>query len=403
MKVSLGFSIGHDKGCVVIIDGEIKVGITQERISRIKHDSAFDPNLPVLAVDYCLSYLGLTYDDVDIWVYNKSEGDDVIDEQFESTFGVSSNKLKYIPHHLAHAYSTFYSSGFEESAVIVADAMGSTKLKGSRCLEWFGGEWDGGEVYDYAEGITIYHFEKGKESELFKKWIKYPILNDPSEMTSVGEKYGKGTFQLVYQQETNTWNAGKLMGLASYADLEWVDRHEDDSVLTEDDIFIPSSSFFPEVDYRSDFYSKSNVAGLYQRSQERNSLHLAKIAKKITGSKNICVSGGSFLNCNTNEMILKSSMYEGNYFIPCADDSGIPLGCAWWGYKKLDSEFIPSSKLLSPYLGKKYSCEEIDLAIQNFMDGHNPNLVIRCTMKQKLILIRSEFNIFKVVWEIVKV
>ena len=368
MKISLGFSIGHDKGCAVVIDGEVKVAISQERISRIKHDMAFDPNPPVLAIDYCLGYLNLSYEDVDIWVYNKSEGDDVIDQIFESTFNVSSQKLKYIPHHLAHAYSSFYSSGFNESAVIVADAMGSTKLKGSKCLEWFGGDWDGGGGYDSAEGITIYHFKDGRDPEVFKKWIKYPIRDNPSEMTSVGEKYGKGTFQLVYHPETNTWNAGKLMGLASYADQEWVDLHEDDSVLTEDDIFIPSSPFFPDVDYRSDFYSKSNVAGLYQRSQERNSLHLAKIAKKITGSKNICVSGGSFLNCNTNEMILKSSMYEGNYFIPCADDSGIPLGCAWWGYKKLDSEFIPSPKLLSPYLGKKYSYEEIDLAIQNFLD-----------------------------------
>lgn len=379
MKISLGFSIGHDKGCAVVIDGEVKVAISQERISRIKHDMAFDPNPPVLAIDYCLGYLNLSYEDVDVWVYNKSEGDDRIDEIFETTFNVSSQKLKYIPHHLAHAYSSFYSSGFDESAVIVADAMGSTKLKGSKCLEWFGGDWDGGEGYDYAEGITIYHFKDGKDQEVFKKWIKYPIRDNPSEMTSVGEKYGKGTFQLVYHEETNTWNAGKLMGLASYADQEWVDGIEDDTILTEDDIFIPSSPFSPHINYRSDFYSKSNVAGLYQRGQEKNSLHLAKIAKKITGSNNICVSGGSFLNCNTNELILKSNLYDGNYFIPCADDSGIPLGCAWWGYKFIDSKLVPLNNILSPYTGKVYSQDEIEIDLRRFLSETNSeeNLDIR--------------------------
>ena len=37
MKV-LGFSVGHDKGAVIIENGKVAVGITQERLSRVKHD-----------------------------------------------------------------------------------------------------------------------------------------------------------------------------------------------------------------------------------------------------------------------------------------------------------------------------------------------------------------------------
>lgn len=36
--ITLGFSIGHDKGAVLIINGEVKIGISEEIISRIKHD-----------------------------------------------------------------------------------------------------------------------------------------------------------------------------------------------------------------------------------------------------------------------------------------------------------------------------------------------------------------------------
>jgi carbamoyltransferase len=37
---------------------------------------------------------------------------------------------------------------------------------------------------------------------------------------------------------------------------------------------------------------------------------LAEKAKKLTDSKNICVAGGSFLNCNSNEKILNSGLFE---------------------------------------------------------------------------------------------
>lgn len=360
--VSLGFSVGHDKGCVIIVDGEVKVGITQERLSRIKHEGGYSSVLPVQAINYCLEYLGLSYSDVDRWVFNTVEDDDVVADSFESEFGVDRSKLHYIPHHLAHAYSTFYSSGFSEAAVVVADAMGSVLKRGSHALKWFGKEWPGTEDYEYAEGITIYKFSSGSDTEVYKKWIKYPMMLDENSETSIGEQYGKGSLQLVYDPVSNSWPAGKLMGLASYADESWVDRIPPHSTLNDDDLFIPSVKIMPEIDYKSDFYSKANVAGLYQRDQEQNSLHLAKMAKKITGLNKICVAGGSFLNCNTNEMIIKSGLYQDQYFVPCSDDSGIPLGCAWWGYVK--TENVRPVGYLNPYMGKTYS----DLQIKDSMD-----------------------------------
>jgi predicted NodU family carbamoyl transferase len=40
MKI-IGFSVGHDRGAVLIVDGEVIVGITQERLSRAKHDGGY--------------------------------------------------------------------------------------------------------------------------------------------------------------------------------------------------------------------------------------------------------------------------------------------------------------------------------------------------------------------------
>ena len=124
---TLGFSVGHDKGAVIIENGKVSIGITQERLSRIKHDGAYQGGaIPIESINYCLNHLGLTYKDIDLYVYSTTEIIDDVEEQFNRLIKMDlSFKLKYIPHHLAHAYSTFFSSGFDDAAIVVADASGS--------------------------------------------------------------------------------------------------------------------------------------------------------------------------------------------------------------------------------------------------------------------------------------
>ena len=50
---TLGFSVGHDKGAVIIENGKVVIGITQERLSRIKHDGAFSEwEIPLSSINY---------------------------------------------------------------------------------------------------------------------------------------------------------------------------------------------------------------------------------------------------------------------------------------------------------------------------------------------------------------
>ena len=356
----LGFSVGHDKGAVIIEDGKVIVGITQERISRIKHDGAHQGGLiPFESINYCLNSVGITYKDIDLFVYSTTELEDKTASDFFRKYNdISHDRLFFIPHHLAHAYSTFFSSGFDDAAVIVADASGSILNYKNKLHLWYEVDRTGlNPDEDWTEGISIYHFKKNEYSEVYKKWIKYPVPIDTNEGVSVGTVYSQGSLQLIYEPNEHTWPAGKLMGLASYADEEIVKEAPEYIQDLGDDIYIPNNAIYPKVTWRSDFYSKACVAGIYQREQERASLILARIAKEKTNSKNVCVAGGSFLNCNSNERILKSGLYENCYFIPPSDDSGIPLGCAWFAYQKLTD--IAEVEQLSPYLGKSYSRTEV--------------------------------------------
>jgi len=363
----LGFSVGHDKGAVIIEDGKVIVGITQERISRVKHDGAHQGGLiPFESINYCLNSIGITYKEIDLFVYSTTELEDKTAADFFRKYNdISYDRLFFIPHHLAHAYSTFFSSGFDDAAVIVADASGSILNFKNKLHLWYEVDRTGlNPDEDWTEGISIYHFKKNEYNEVYKKWIKYPVPIDTNEGVSVGTVYSQGSLQLIYEPNEHTWPAGKLMGLASYADDEIVKEAPEYVQDLGDDIYIPNNAIYPKVTWESDFFSRACVAGIYQREQERASLILAKIAKDKTGSENVCVAGGSFLNCNSNERILNSGLYENCYFIPPSDDSGIPLGCAWFAYQKLTD--IAEVEQLSPYFGKSYSKNDVVEALNEY-------------------------------------
>jgi len=368
MKV-LGFSVGHDKGAVLIEDGKILVGITQERITRIKNDGAHvGGKVPFEAINYCLNAAEFTFKDIDLFVYSTTEIVDDVFIQMKEKFPLIENEnLVFIPHHLAHAYSSFFSSGLDEAAVVVADASGSILCFKNKLNEWYSHEELGlNKEEDWTEAISIYHFTKESFSEVYKKWIPYPVPLETEDCVSLGTLYSEGSLQLIYEPKTHTWPAGKLMGLASYADPSIVAEAPEYVKDLDGDIFIPNKTIYPKVTWKSDFFSRACVAGIYQREQEKASMILAKMAKDLTDSPNICVAGGSFLNCNSNEKILNSDMFENCFFIPPADDSGIPLGCAWYAYQQVST--IKKNNRLSPYLGKSYQRKEIISAINEFND-----------------------------------
>ena len=126
------------------------------------------------------------------------------------------DKLKFLPHHMAHAYSTFYASNFEEEAVVVvADAMGSLYNDDTPIKDWYQlDESNLNEGQQWSEGYSIYKFTKNQllPEPVYKKWVKFPFsIHDEG---SIGYLYGMGALQLVYDEKGNTWSAGKLMGLA---------------------------------------------------------------------------------------------------------------------------------------------------------------------------------------------
>jgi carbamoyltransferase len=153
--ITLGFNYSqmHDSFACIARDGELLFAVSEERISRIKHDAGF-PHNPIRA---CLDFAGVHPDQLDVicvscpvpgrllWTDLKSisKGQHQFDnentlnsahwfvsmshqnggfKQFTYHFGPTRARFRFVVHHLAHAISAYSNSGFDNAAVIVDDA-----------------------------------------------------------------------------------------------------------------------------------------------------------------------------------------------------------------------------------------------------------------------------------------
>src|SRR5258708_2278718 len=124
----LGMVNNHNGSVCLLKGGRIVVAIQEERLSRRKRHATHG-SLPSLAINYCLDYAGIRPRDLDLVVSSvvgraRSPVEDVTLNPLLQT-ALNGIPVITIPHHLAHAVSAFATSGFEESAVLVVDGVGS--------------------------------------------------------------------------------------------------------------------------------------------------------------------------------------------------------------------------------------------------------------------------------------
>ena len=197
---------------------------------------------------------------------------------------------EYVDHHLSHASSTYFTSPYTESAVVVIDAIG---------------EFD---------TITIWY---AKGNKLEKRWSQtYPH--------SLGLWYSAMTQRLGLKPQEDEFI---LMGMAAWG--------------------IPNKSLQRQVKklmnlnlHRGcmDWNSKSlpddgteqwkfDVAHNVQVVCEQEILKVfRKVPKLVPETNNICYSGGVALNCVANSMVVEE--YPNLWILPNPGDAGSSLGCA---------------------------------------------------------------------------
>ena len=295
--------------------------ICQERLSRLKHDG-FDLKFPKKSLDYILSTTNTQLDNIDnitysiCTQYNNEEDYNELKERLNSIVPIKN----IINHHTAHVISTYDFFGLKEEAVgLVVDMGGSIFYKN--------------EVKDGVEAHTILDINQTEVKTLYQ----YKTPN--KTQYSLGAFYEKAGQKL----ELGTFNtcSGKLMGLAGYGNKKTVQNNWPESFINIPDDLKEKISFkfktWEEFDF-SDIKSDNDKADFSLKVQmefEKAIMFLVKKAKYLKNCDTLVLAGGCFLNSIVNQKIVDSKIFNNIYIIPATDDSGISIGCAFYGYRKI--------------------------------------------------------------------
>jgi carbamoyltransferase len=397
---------GHDTGAALIVEGRI-VAIAEERLNRIKHSFNMFPHL---SINYCLAAFALNPSDIELVVIDKvglrndSSMRKGFDAETKGTFGRA--RVEIINHHDAHAASAYFASSFAQAAVLVYDGSGE------RSLNHHG-------VYA-TETETLY---RGLDNRLesFQKTTHARVGEKFYYTFGVGKLY---SFLSNVYLDFGPYNQGKMMGLAPYGDLSLIQLIPEERWFTEVNghvlcnphfsvprragepilgrlaeclrrfgkLLLSSSlrlvahfqhyglyrppSFFTPIQLPKPARSKqdtlpdqyyASVARAGQHILEQVAIRLGKRLRGLVDSRNLCIAGGLGLNIDANRNFLEKVGFEELFVQPGASDTGIPLGCALWGYHMILGE-PRFYKMQHAYLGRSYTEEEIHSALEAF-DG----------------------------------
>lgn len=278
---------------------------------------------------------------------------------------ILDNKSKiefvYLNHHLAHCYNSFFCSGYSEAAVFSCDGYGEN-------------------------ATSFWGLAKGNNIESIKT-IEFP--------NSIGQLYSTVTQFLGFKPNFDEW---KVMALASYGNYKtYFYEFQKLLKIKNNGEYELNLNYFDFYNFdKKNLFSKKFIElfGVPRESTIKlNNKHfdiaaaLQKIVeicidnalvflKKKTKQKNLCLSGGVFMNSVMNGKIYRSKLFK-NVFIPFApDDSGNAIGAVCWQsrYKKIFNN-------LSPYQGSEFYDEDIKKTLERNKIKHTKvsNIVEDCS------------------------
>lgn len=371
----LGVNIGHDSSATLLKDGAIICNISLDLLNREKHKIQTEVNFST--IDYVLKSNGVKRGDIDLIVYSSLKWSiPRIFEKIEEDLKTICQNVKFIPHHLAHACSTYYASPFDESVVFISDGAGSPYEE--KYKEFFNDwKWKDNEtnlMVSYKEAETAFYFSGVAKEEIYKRWQLRESWDNPDEWgdISLGSYY---TLACKHAKLRNYGTAqGKLMGLAPYGEVRNRNKKKKVPKLykkNKDKVFsLTMDTMKPLFRLPNEtFDDVAHVAHVAQKNLEDILISISNELYKRKPCKNICIAGGVGLNSVANEKILKNTPFENIFIVPPSNDSGLAIGCAYFGYYEIEKGTKRPG--YTQYNGKEYSSEEIKQAIKNIKNIDN--------------------------------
>lgn len=335
MKI-LGVNLSHDGSVAVLDDGALVFYQEEERVTHNKHTVGVINSFYTAMENY----------DPDHIVFVGAFPYELDAEQLFASLMMASGKYKHFSkkkkysvhnlrdHHIAHAAVAFFNSGFDSAGVLVADGAGQAFL---------------GHSFLYREAETVFRADGNFEmmsKHLISQMAMVEYLQEANELVDLpyfsrcsvdipkDDRYkiyksemslGK-MFSAVGLKIFNSYhNAGKVMGLSAYGS----DNPNHPRAFSEDG---------GNQELLTSGLSDEDMAYRVQHDSLEVSLNLIRETIELSESKNICLSGGYFLNCVNNYKYLKEFPDINFYVEPNSSDSGTAIGAAMLLHKELTGQ-----------------------------------------------------------------
>ena len=289
-------ALNHDASVTLVDGSKILFAAHAERYSRIKNDSELNYGL----LDDCFQH---GKPDAICWyekpwlklsrkIYSGEPLNYYSVKDYLAAYGIKNIPIHTVNHHEAHAAMGYFTSGFDDAAVIVMDAIG---------------EWNCTSIWQ-GDGPNL----KRKLS------VNYPY--------SMGLFYSAVTQAVGLKPNEEEYI---LMGMAAYGKpihAEQMRRelfqHWDPPYITSEYNFHKGLKWYFE-DKNWDFM---DIAASAQLLSEQFTLGCGQWVKNSLPNKNLVLVGGVSLNCVANGKLRDTGWFKNIWVPPNPGDSGLSLG-----------------------------------------------------------------------------
>jgi carbamoyltransferase len=385
----VGLNMFHaDASAAIVLDGEVKFAIAEERLNRHKHFGGF----PALAIQACLDAVGAKMSDVEhVAVGQDSDANLAKKVQYAlsnpakimnfirlrqrkgamrdvrsliaKALDLDPGQLRFqehhLEHHIAHIASAYYCSPWEKTAGFSYDGSGdfvSTMM--ARC--------EGNDI-EVLDRVFLPH-SLGSLYTMICEFIGYSKYGDEGKVMGLAP-YGKDTYCTEISKIVSPKNGGFQLDLSYFKPLGSnqgmqvlpdgtvrLARHFSDRMET---MFGEPRKPHADIEQRD-----MDLAFALQHRFEEIFFHLLHRLHEQVPLEDLVMAGGCALNSVANGKLFDCTPFGRTYIQPAAGDEGLAIGAALHTYHSVLKQ-PRRHELKHSYLGPEFSDSSIQLALQS--------------------------------------
>ncbi|MDB5039653.1 MAG: Carbamoyltransferase [Candidatus Eremiobacteraeota bacterium] len=355
-------AVFHDPASVLVVDGTIVAAAEEERFTRRKHGKRCVPfstwELPEESARWVLAYGNVRPADLDAIAYSYDpdlaplDGGELHDNEYESlrTYfvrkapgfmeaalpGLDRARVRFVPHHVAHAASAYLAGPHRDCAVMVLDGRGEQ-------TSYLGGVVRNGEL-EVLRRVAIPH--------------------------SLGLRYEELTMHVGFARSSDEY---KVMALASYGTPRWRAQIREEMHHDGDGGFVAQPidlARFVAARQEGEPFAPghADLAASVQAALQETMLELARWLHGTTGMKALVLAGGVALNVVANSYVAENGPFESVWVQPAAGDAGTALGAALYVAKCMGDDVRPME---SAALGREWNDAELQASLDAAHVGYS--------------------------------